>query len=318
MSEIINVPMTAQRDIRTVTVEINTLHRQAQAMTANYAIEIGRRLCEVKEMLKHGEWGDWLKTEVPFSASTAQKLMRIFKEFGAEQIGFFGDANSQAIVNLDVTKLGKLILIGDEEERTEFLETHDVAEMSTRELEQAIRERDAAKAAAEDAEKKAKQYAGDAENHFKTAQELQKKLDAAEEKAKKAKDSAAKERADAMALRDQLKQAKENPEVPAGVVKKIKTEAMEQAAAEAEKKVLAAQTAAEEAEREAEELRKQLSVADSTVAVFGERFQTVQVDFNNLHSAFEAVKEKDESKAEKLRGAVNALMDKLMKEVEAW
>jgi hypothetical protein len=46
MSETISVPMTAQRDIQTVTTEIRTLHRQAQGMILNYAIEIGRRLKE--------------------------------------------------------------------------------------------------------------------------------------------------------------------------------------------------------------------------------------------------------------------------------
>ena len=46
MSDIVNVPMAAQRDIRTVTAEIRSLHRQAQCMVLGYAIEIGRKLKE--------------------------------------------------------------------------------------------------------------------------------------------------------------------------------------------------------------------------------------------------------------------------------
>lgn len=75
MSETISVPMTAQRDIQTVTTEIRTLHRQAQGMILNYAIEIGWRLKEAKSLLEHGEWGEWLENEVDFSRSTANNFM---------------------------------------------------------------------------------------------------------------------------------------------------------------------------------------------------------------------------------------------------
>ena len=53
MSDIVNVPMAAQRDIQTVTAEIRQLHRQAQCMVLGYAIEIGRKLVEAKAMLPH-------------------------------------------------------------------------------------------------------------------------------------------------------------------------------------------------------------------------------------------------------------------------
>lgn len=60
MSETINVPMAAQRDIKTVTTEIRTLHRQAQCMVLGYAIEIGRRLKEAKAKPKRQEnWTPW-------------------------------------------------------------------------------------------------------------------------------------------------------------------------------------------------------------------------------------------------------------------
>ena len=86
MSETINVPMAAQRDIKTVTTEIRTLHRQAQCMVLGYAIEIGRRLKEAKAMLDHGQWGPWLREEVDFSQSSANNFMRIFEEYGAQQM----------------------------------------------------------------------------------------------------------------------------------------------------------------------------------------------------------------------------------------
>ena len=50
-----------QRDINVVTTEIKTLCSQAQSMLLLYAIEIGRRLREAKDILPHGEWGAFLR-----------------------------------------------------------------------------------------------------------------------------------------------------------------------------------------------------------------------------------------------------------------
>lgn len=143
MSNEVMVPMKDQRDISTVTTEIRTLHRQAQRMILGYAIEIGRRLTEAKEMLPHGQWGEWLKTEVEFSQSTAQNFMRIFAEYGDSQTSLFGDAKSQTLGNLPYTHALKLLAV-PAEEREEFVEAHHVEELSSRELEKLIRERDEA------------------------------------------------------------------------------------------------------------------------------------------------------------------------------
>ena len=55
--------------------------------------------------------------------------MKIAKEFGS---------NSQSISNLEVTKLG-LLLDVPEEKRVNFIEEHNVKDMSTRQLKEAIR-----------------------------------------------------------------------------------------------------------------------------------------------------------------------------------
>lgn len=153
MSETISVPMAAQRDIQTVTTEIRTLHRQAQGMILNYAIEIGRRLKEAKSLLEHGEWGEWLEKEVDFSRSTANNFMKIFEEYGAKQVSLFGDANSQTIGNLPYTHALKLLAV-PAEEREEFVEEHHVEDLSSRELDRLIKERDAAVRRAEESEER--------------------------------------------------------------------------------------------------------------------------------------------------------------------
>ena len=142
------------RTVEVVTLEIRTLQRQGQQVVLGYAIEIGRRLEEVKAMLPHGRWGDYLKNEVAYSQSTAQNFMRIFREYGASQQSLFGGvANSQALGNLTYTKALQLLAIPDAEDRERFAIENDVEHMSVRELNEALKARDEAEekaAAAQD------------------------------------------------------------------------------------------------------------------------------------------------------------------------
>lgn len=133
-----------ERDIEAVTTEIIEICRQAQVMALSCAVEVGRRLCEAKELLRHGEWGDWLKERVAFSQSTANNLMRLYREYGSQSFAICGVIpNSQVIANLPYTKALRLLAI-PAEEREEFAEEHRAAEISSKELEQAIRERNEA------------------------------------------------------------------------------------------------------------------------------------------------------------------------------
>ena len=137
------------RTVETVTLEIRTLQRQAQQIMLGYAVEIGRRLEEVKAILPHGQWGDYLKNEVDYSQSTANNFMRIYREYGAAQQSLFGgEAKSQAFANLTYTKALRLLAIPNEEEREQFMAEHDVESMSNRELDKALKEREEALEAA--------------------------------------------------------------------------------------------------------------------------------------------------------------------------
>nr|WP_274594879.1 DUF3102 domain-containing protein [Desulfosporosinus fructosivorans] len=66
-----------------IAAEINMIKYQTERIYLAAAVEIGRRLTEAKALLKYGEWGKWLEESVDFSQSRANKLMRIFKEYGA-------------------------------------------------------------------------------------------------------------------------------------------------------------------------------------------------------------------------------------------
>jgi hypothetical protein len=137
--------MEKVRTIDDITREIRDLQDQTRRLVLGYAIEVGRRLVEAKEMLPHGEWGGWLKNKVGFSQRTAERCMTLYDAYGAEQIGIFGaEIKSTALTNLSFTNALLLVAV-PEEDREEFAAEVDAEHISSRELEQAIRERDEAK-----------------------------------------------------------------------------------------------------------------------------------------------------------------------------
>lgn len=136
-----NEAMTDKRSLNTITAEIVTITRQTQLMILHSAIEVGRRLCEAKEQVPHGGWGEYLKNEVNFSVSTANNFMRVFKEFGDDQMPLFGDAKSQTFGNLTYSQAVALFAV-PKDERESFVEENNVEELSVAELKKLIAERD--------------------------------------------------------------------------------------------------------------------------------------------------------------------------------
>lgn len=113
-------------NIEKTTAEILILKDQ----TAQNIIEIGKRLIEVKENLEHGEFKSWLKKKVKFTERSAQRFMQIGREF----------SNATSLSHLGSTKL--FLLAGlDEEDRKELIQENNVEDMTTRELEQVVREK---------------------------------------------------------------------------------------------------------------------------------------------------------------------------------
>lgn len=123
-----------QRPLDVIETEINFYKTQ----TATGIIEIGKRLIEVKEQLPHGEWGKWLEEKVEFSQETARRFMKVAEEFG----------NSNPGLNLPFKKMFLLTSL-EQEQREEFVESNPVEDMTTRELQQAIREKKEAEKQAE-------------------------------------------------------------------------------------------------------------------------------------------------------------------------
>ena len=142
--------MSELKVVRTVDVVAAEIRALTASMLTN-VIEIGRRMCEAKEMLPHGQFGTWVKENTGYSSSTANNFMRLYEEYGADQKSLFGaEVNSQTIGKLSYTKALALLALPSEERET-FVIENDVDSMSTRALKKVLQERDEARRQAEEA-----------------------------------------------------------------------------------------------------------------------------------------------------------------------
>lgn len=256
--------MSTTRQIETVEAQAPAEGRTIEAITGEILelkqrggeviLDIGRRLLEAKGMLPHGEWLPWLNERVEFSERTAQKFMRLAQKW----------SNPSALADLGATKALMLLAL-PEEERDEFIEDHNVIDMSTRQLEQAIRERDEARKAAEAAKADAS-----------AAEQARAKMEADMAATKNLLESA---RADAdsagnraRALEEKLRMLQEKP-VEVAVETVVDPETIAKAQEEAVAEIKAKLDKAKEAKAKADEKRKQ---AEASVEILKKSLENME------------------------------------------
>ena len=305
MSEIVN-----SRPIEVIENEIIFFKAQASASM----LEIGRRLIEAKEQLPHGQWQKWLAEKVAFSERSAQRFMRIAD----------GYSNADSLSGLGATKALQLLAF-EEVEREEFLaEKHEVngevktvQEMTSAELDEAIRARKEAEAELAkvkqeklDAEVRADNFAKDAEMAKANAdlakasgEKMAENIKALKAELKDQKKIAEQALADAEGYAAELSDLRSRP-----VDVAVQEPTEEQIAAAAAPQIEAAR--AESADK-IRELEKRLAMADPETAVFKMRFIAWQEAYGKMMEQLEKVAAVDEAKADKLRAAVNAAREEM-------
>lgn len=125
MSEISNT--TGQLPSR-----LDGLAMEARLLTAGVAmnmLQLGRVFSEAKPLVPAGEWQNWIRDNACVSVRTAEQYMQAYSAFGT----------NPDIANLGQSKVLKLLPM-PEAEREIFLETHDVQNMTVREVDTAIKE----------------------------------------------------------------------------------------------------------------------------------------------------------------------------------
>lgn len=111
-----------------IATEINVIKQQVQTTMAYAAIEIGKRLTEAKGLVAHGEWRSWLEKNVEYSERSAQTFMQLAHEYGS----------GHAVASLSYSKAVALLPLSAED-RDGLMESHDVENMSSRELQQLVK-----------------------------------------------------------------------------------------------------------------------------------------------------------------------------------
>lgn len=314
----------ADRTPQVIAAEIRQIESQARQYVLVSAIEIGRRLHEAKALVPHGSWGKWLKVNVNYSQSTANNFMRIAEEFG--------DSNLQAIGNISYTQAVALLALPSEE-REQFAAEHNVAEMSSRELQAAIREKqelerklkkqeEALKAEQERAEEERKkrealydQYQAELNLRKEQEQKLTElqnqlmKAEAAGDKQAAAKiktelRKAEKEASEAKARADELEQKMKQleAEIQARIDERVKAREAELAEQAKAREEAAAKQIAELEEK----LRKNNNVAAIEVKV---KYETLVNDFQALITAVGNLENEEQKTA--VKGRIASLCDEM-------
>lgn len=326
------------REVDQLAREIQYYWRKGQAAVLDCAIEIGRRLTDAKGMLPHGEFGKWVDESFEFSHSSANTFMKLFDEYGADQLTLFGAVTeSQTFANLPYSKALALLAV-PREEREDFAKEVGAEELSVRELKKAIEDRKAAEARERELEDKL----AAAEIAKAAAEALAKEADESRAKVEKLEADLKKRRESELKLKDKLKAAESNPKIPEDVLTKLKEEAEAEAkaaqGAEIEKKVAearaeagkgteeilkqleeakAAQEAAESAQAQAEaiakeatanltEAQKKLKMASPTVTEFKALFEQVQEIVKKMRAKIDVVRAEDPETATRLEAAMKA------------
>ena len=141
--------------LSTLAHEINYIKKRAEQAVIMAAIEIGERLLEIKATVPAGSWGAWLAENIDFSERKAQDMMRLYQEYGQGQAKLFGSTiDDTKLRSLSYTQAVALLSIKDSDERADFINSQPVEEMSTRELEAAIKAKNKAEKEAEEAKHK--------------------------------------------------------------------------------------------------------------------------------------------------------------------
>lgn len=126
-------------EIREIKSRTSGILQAALGVARQSCFEIGRRLEAAKALVPHGEWGTWLEQNVEYSETTANNLMRIYREYGSGQVDLFsGKCDAEVFGGLNQSQLVELFAL-PRGERAAFVEAHGgAADLSVRQMREEI------------------------------------------------------------------------------------------------------------------------------------------------------------------------------------
>ena len=291
--------LVVNRTPEVIAAEINSIKEQTRKVVLYNSIEIGRKLVEAKELVPHGEWGNWLEEAVDYSKSTANNLMKIFEEYGSDQITLLdNNLKSQAFGNLNYSQA--VLLLGlPSEEREKFVEENKVDEMSTRELKKAIADL-----------KKANK---EKDNALKEREEPMEKLNALEESNRILEETFNEGAEERKSLEEKVKKLeKEIEEVKTSKPVETVNVDWEEITAEVQEKMDQLIEEKEAAERKIKELESKQNNSSVKFKIY---FEEAGRSYQKLLEELASVKEIDEVEYIKYRKATEKFLNKMLERV---
>ena len=304
------------RDIEVITQEILDAKRRG----GEAILTIGRCLTEAKQTIPHGEWLPWLNERVEFSERTARNFMRLSREW----------SNRQALADLGAAKALTLLALPAEERESFIAENHvvggeekTVIDMTSRELERAIRERKEAQEAAAKAQAEASAAEQARAKMAEDMKLLNARLSGAQEDREQAAQAVARLEAQLAELKEKPVEVAVDTVVDQAAIEKARAEAVAgmqdklDKAREAKKRAEDKQKIAEEAleqarlqlEGQAREEKKAALGADKDLAQFEVLFDQTQSNVYKMQGILLKVRGRDETAAGKLCKAIRALAE---------
>ena len=134
-----------ERTLPVIISEIKIIEQHVTKTAIEGAIQIGERLQEAKELAGHGNFGQWCQENLNYSQDTAQKFMKLAREYGGQNNVLANTAMSR---NFSISNALSLLKV-PEEDREQFVEEHQVEDMTNKELEEEIRQLNEEKASRE-------------------------------------------------------------------------------------------------------------------------------------------------------------------------
>lgn len=276
------------RTAQVIAAEIRSIDAQTREIVLRSAIEIGKRLIEAKELVAHGEWGQWLSEHVDYSQSTANNFMRVAEEY----------KDSQALGNLSYSQAVALLGV-PAEEREHFVAEVGAENLSTRELQQAIKEK-------KEAEKQAKKLEAELKKIQQAAEKERKEREALSQQVAHLQT----ELADAKILGD-AEEAQKLQEALIEAQAKVKQLEKELRAKPIDVPAVV-EKIPEEIERELAKLRKMAAQpGNETLVKFKVQFEGLGAGFRDLLASLAKIQSSDPETHERYKGAVIGLIGKM-------
>lgn len=321
-----NIINAEYRTKETIMAEVKATIEHVETTAMLGAIKIGKCYSELKELIPHGGWYEYIEENTGHSPKKVERFMKIATKFGDESTPL-GSLFSKTTISSDLSiyKALSLIALPDEEVET-FVENHDIKDMTVKELEaeiKALKEKNTdLEAAAQKAQEERQKIEEDLDKawaEMKSIEESgsgnQEELEAKEQEIQKLRADLEKNKEAQSKLKDKIAQSE------ADTQKKIE-EALEKTKWETARKIdKARQEAREAVDKELDEARENIERLSKELAAAGnEDILKIKIKAEQLQMVFaeltEIIGNLEAERQEKMTAFLKTILESFLEGLE--